>query len=80
MDQYSERAKNVTADLESAISKHEQPAIGSAHNSSPASETPNPADALRLMAKTFEFTIETDLIKNITSIGTQTFNSLMKEQ
>lgn len=78
MDKYSEKARNYSAELNSAFSGNAQAPAGAAGAGNPAPI--NPTDALKLMAKTFEFSIETHLITNISSTSSNIFNSLMKEQ
>lgn len=80
LDGYSQRATNFTNEMNGTIEKMEgvTPSKPTAHGD--ITNSLDPASALRLMQHTFEFTVETYLISNASSLSTRIFNQLMREQ
>jgi hypothetical protein len=79
VDQYSQRAKNYSSEIDNAVTKIEQ-APPSATDLTPIAPPFDPATALKLLQHTYEFALETYLISNASSLSTRIFNQLMKEQ
>jgi hypothetical protein len=80
VDQFSQRAKNFSAELDGAVTKIDGASLPSAATSSTPAQTFGIADSLKLMQRTYEFALETYLISNASSLSTRIFNQLMKEQ
>jgi hypothetical protein len=80
VDQYSQRAKNFTTEIDGMLTKAEDVSATSATTLSTPARAFDPSEALRLMQRTYEFALETYLISNASSLSTRIFNQLMKEQ
>jgi hypothetical protein len=80
VEQFSQRAKNMDAEMNAAVTKPDRASSPSATAPSEPSDSFSAADALKLMQRSYEFALETYLISNASSLSTRIFNQLMKEQ
>jgi hypothetical protein len=80
VDQFSQKAKNFSVEIDGAVTKIEGASVPSATTPSTPAQVFDPSDALRLMQRTFEFAVEASLVSNASSLSTRIFNQLMKEQ
>jgi hypothetical protein len=80
VDQFSQRAKSMASEIDATVAKIDDASLASATTPSAPAPTFDPAEALRLMQRTYEFAIEAYLISNASSLSTRIFNALMKEQ
>jgi hypothetical protein len=82
VDQFSQRAKNLSGEIDSIVNKIEGPTSHPAATTSASALAPefHITDALKLMENTFEFAVEASLISNASSLSTRIFNELLREQ
>jgi len=80
VDQFSQREKSITSEIDSNLSKIEEVSISSATGVPASTPSIDMASALRFMQHTFEFALETSLISTASSESAKIFNQLMKEQ